>query len=94
KPLLSDVSLGVEAGERIGVVGRNGGGTHLAPLALCVAVAPIFRVLSRGGDIMWIQVVYLYPTFMLWLVTAAAVGVAVVAARGCAAVRLRLTTPR
>ncbi|MFC4122175.1 ABC-F family ATP-binding cassette domain-containing protein [Nonomuraea zeae] len=26
KPLLSDVSLGVEAGERIGVVGRNGGG--------------------------------------------------------------------
>ncbi|MGP3957394.1 ABC-F family ATP-binding cassette domain-containing protein [Nonomuraea sp. 3N208] len=26
KPLLSDVSLGVEAGDRIGVVGRNGGG--------------------------------------------------------------------
>lgn len=26
KPLLNDVSLGVEAGERIGVVGRNGGG--------------------------------------------------------------------
>ncbi|GGO67347.1 ABC-F family ATP-binding cassette domain-containing protein [Nonomuraea cavernae] len=26
KPLLHDVSLGVEAGERIGVVGRNGGG--------------------------------------------------------------------
>ncbi|MBF8191726.1 ABC-F family ATP-binding cassette domain-containing protein [Nonomuraea sp. K274] len=26
KPLLSDLSLGVEAGERIGVVGRNGGG--------------------------------------------------------------------
>ncbi|GAA2370662.1 ABC-F family ATP-binding cassette domain-containing protein [Nonomuraea africana] len=26
KPLLSDVSLGMEAGERIGVVGRNGGG--------------------------------------------------------------------
>ena len=26
KPLLSDVSLGVETGERIGVVGRNGGG--------------------------------------------------------------------
>ncbi|MET7464561.1 ABC-F family ATP-binding cassette domain-containing protein [Nonomuraea sp. NPDC005501] len=26
KPLLADVSLGVEAGERIGVVGRNGGG--------------------------------------------------------------------
>ncbi|MET9336724.1 ABC-F family ATP-binding cassette domain-containing protein [Nonomuraea sp. NPDC003804] len=26
KPLLADVSLGIEAGERIGVVGRNGGG--------------------------------------------------------------------
>jgi ATP-binding cassette subfamily F protein uup len=26
KPLLSDVSLGIEAGDRIGVVGRNGGG--------------------------------------------------------------------
>ncbi|NRQ40402.1 ABC-F family ATP-binding cassette domain-containing protein [Nonomuraea sp. NN258] len=26
KPLLNDVSLGIEAGERIGVVGRNGGG--------------------------------------------------------------------
>ncbi|WP_327089310.1 ATP-binding cassette domain-containing protein [Nonomuraea sp. NBC_01738] len=26
KPLLNDVSMGVEAGERIGVVGRNGGG--------------------------------------------------------------------
>ncbi|MGV9778422.1 ATP-binding cassette domain-containing protein [Streptosporangium sp. NPDC003464] len=26
KPLLSDVSLGIEAGDRVGVVGRNGGG--------------------------------------------------------------------
>src|SRR5690606_4513570 len=26
KPLLSDVSLGIEQGDRIGVVGRNGGG--------------------------------------------------------------------
>nr|SBO93034.1 Beta-lactamase [Nonomuraea gerenzanensis] len=54
---------------------------YLAPLALCVTVAPVFRVLARGRDIAWIQVVYLYPTFMLALVTAAAAGTAVVAAR-------------
>lgn len=53
----------------------------LVPLALCAAVAPIFRVLARGSDIMWIQVVYLYPTFMIWLVTAAIAGMATVAAR-------------
>ncbi|MDP9843047.1 hypothetical protein J2853_002258 [Streptosporangium lutulentum] len=54
---------------------------YLAPLALCLSVAPIFRVLARGGDIMWIQVVYLYPTFMIWLVTAAVACTAVVATR-------------
>ncbi|MEV0616772.1 serine hydrolase domain-containing protein [Nonomuraea sp. NPDC050404] len=53
----------------------------LVPLGLCAASRPIFGVLSRGGDIMWVQLVYLYPTFMLWLVTAAAAGVIVVAAR-------------
>jgi hypothetical protein len=30
---------------------------------------------------MWIQVVYLYPTFMIWLVTAAVAGMALVVAR-------------
>ncbi|MEV0232909.1 serine hydrolase domain-containing protein [Nonomuraea sp. NPDC050786] len=54
---------------------------YLVPLAVCFAVAPIMRVLLRGGDIMWVQVVYLFPTFMLWLVTAAVAGVAVVGAR-------------
>jgi CubicO group peptidase (beta-lactamase class C family) len=53
----------------------------LVPLALCAAIVPIFRVLARGGDIMWIQVVYLYPTFMIWLVSAATAGTAVAAAR-------------
>ncbi|MFD1935972.1 serine hydrolase domain-containing protein [Nonomuraea mangrovi] len=53
----------------------------LAPLALCAAVTPIFRVLARGSDIMWIQVGYLYPAFMLWLVTAAAAGVVVTVVR-------------
>ncbi|GAA3582995.1 hypothetical protein GCM10022419_075940 [Nonomuraea rosea] len=57
------------------------------PLALCAAIAPIFRVLARGGDIMWIQVVYLYPTFMIWLVSAATAGTAVAAARLYHAVR-------
>ncbi|MCG5215411.1 serine hydrolase domain-containing protein [Streptosporangium sp. KLBMP 9127] len=54
---------------------------HLAPLALCAMAAPVFRVLARGSDIMWIQVVYLYPTFMIWLVTAAVAGTTLVAAR-------------
>jgi hypothetical protein len=44
-------------------------------------------VLARGSDIMWIQVVYLYPTFMLWLVTAAIAGTALVTARLYSAVR-------
>ncbi|MEV0316716.1 serine hydrolase domain-containing protein [Nonomuraea fuscirosea] len=53
----------------------------LAPLALCLSAAPVFRVLARGGDIMWIQVVYLYPTFMVWLVTAAVAGTVVAGTR-------------
>ncbi|MEV4107883.1 serine hydrolase domain-containing protein [Nonomuraea sp. NPDC049695] len=56
---------------------------YLVPLALCLSAAPIFRVLARGSDIMWIQVVYLYPAFMIWLVVAAIAGTAVVVARLC-----------
>ncbi|GAA2670499.1 serine hydrolase domain-containing protein [Nonomuraea recticatena] len=62
---------------------------YLAPVALCAAVTPIFRVLARGSDIMWVQVAYLYPTFMMWLVAAAIACTAVVAARLFNAVRLR-----
>ncbi|WP_431916590.1 ABC-F family ATP-binding cassette domain-containing protein [Nonomuraea jabiensis] len=40
KPLLSDVSLGVEAGERIGVVGRNGGGKTTLLSVIAGAVRP------------------------------------------------------
>ncbi|MDR8413300.1 beta-lactamase family protein [Nonomuraea sp. 3-1Str] len=54
---------------------------YLLPLILCTAIAPLFRVLARGRDISWIQVAYLYPTFMIWLVTAAAAGTALVLAR-------------
>jgi CubicO group peptidase (beta-lactamase class C family) len=62
---------------------------YLVPIALCVTMAPIHRVLARGRDASWIQLVYLYPTFMLWLVTATAAGLAVVAARLWGAARLR-----
>ncbi|MFD1940415.1 ABC-F family ATP-binding cassette domain-containing protein [Nonomuraea mangrovi] len=40
KPLLSDVSLGIEAGERIGVVGRNGGGKTTLLSVVAGAVKP------------------------------------------------------
>ncbi|MEV0380622.1 ABC-F family ATP-binding cassette domain-containing protein [Nonomuraea sp. NPDC050643] len=40
KPLLSDVSLGVEAGERIGVVGRNGGGKTTLLSVLAGSIRP------------------------------------------------------
>ncbi|MFB4292965.1 serine hydrolase domain-containing protein [Nonomuraea sp. ATR24] len=62
---------------------------YLAPIALCAALAPIFRVLARGADIMWIQVAYLYPTFTLCLVITAIGCTVVVAARLVSAVRLR-----
>ncbi|WP_043628683.1 ABC-F family ATP-binding cassette domain-containing protein [Nonomuraea candida] len=40
KPLLSDVSLGLEAGDRIGVVGRNGGGKTTLLSVLAGTVRP------------------------------------------------------
>ncbi|WP_043635127.1 serine hydrolase domain-containing protein [Nonomuraea candida] len=54
---------------------------HLAPLALCLSAAPIFRVLARGRDVMWVQVVYLYPSFMIWLVVTSVAAVTVAAVR-------------
>ncbi|GIH51100.1 CubicO group peptidase, beta-lactamase class C family [Microbispora rosea] len=62
---------------------------YLGPLALCIMIVPVMRVLLRGGDIRWIQVVYLYPTFMVWLVTASAAGLTVVTARLWGTARLR-----
>jgi len=40
KPLLNDVSLGVEVGERIGVVGRNGGGKTTLLSVIAADVRP------------------------------------------------------
>ncbi|WP_106402562.1 serine hydrolase domain-containing protein [Actinocorallia populi] len=54
---------------------------YFAPLALCLTLVPIHRVLARGRDAMWIQLAYLYPTFTIWLLTASVAGLAVVAAR-------------
>ncbi|MFI7640685.1 serine hydrolase domain-containing protein [Nonomuraea sp. NPDC049400] len=54
---------------------------YLAPVTLCATIAPIHRMLARGRDAAWVQLAYLYPTFMVWLVTAAAAGLTVVAAR-------------
>ncbi|MFE3455173.1 hypothetical protein ACFXJ8_40275 [Nonomuraea sp. NPDC059194] len=46
-----------------------------------MTIAPIHRFLARGRDAAWIQLGYLYPTFMVWLVTAAIAGIAAVTAR-------------
>lgn len=62
---------------------------YLLPIGLCTTIAPIHRILARGRDAGWVQLAYLYPTFMLWLVTAAAAGLTVVAARLWGAARLR-----
>ncbi|MFF5212151.1 serine hydrolase domain-containing protein [Streptosporangium sp. NPDC000396] len=62
---------------------------YLVPITLCATIAPIHRMLAHGRDAAWIQLAYLYPTFMVWLVTAAAAGLTVVAARLWGAARLR-----
>ncbi|GAA0936761.1 serine hydrolase domain-containing protein [Actinocorallia libanotica] len=67
---------------------------YFAPLALCLTLVPIHRVLARGRDAMWIQLAYLYPTFTIWLVTASAACLAVVAARLWGAARGVSSCPR
>ncbi|MEU6782136.1 serine hydrolase domain-containing protein [Nonomuraea angiospora] len=54
---------------------------YLVPIVLCATIAPIHRILARGRDAAWVQLAYLYPTFMVWLVTAAVASLTVVAAR-------------
>ncbi len=61
----------------------------LLPLAMCATIVPIHRILAHGRDAAWVQLAYLYPTFMAWLVAAAAAGLTVVAARLWGTARLR-----
>ncbi|WP_253776215.1 serine hydrolase domain-containing protein [Goodfellowiella coeruleoviolacea] len=53
----------------------------LLPLALCVSIHRVVGALYRGRDVAWIQVPYLYPTFMLLLAIATVGGGAVLLAR-------------
>ncbi|GII61101.1 serine hydrolase [Sphaerisporangium krabiense] len=54
---------------------------YLAPLAVCATLVPLHRVLARGRDATWVQLAYLYPSFMVWLATAAAACLVLVLAR-------------
>ena len=49
KPLLDEVSLGVEEGDRIGVVGRNGGGKTTLISVLAGALRPDSGRATRFG---------------------------------------------
>ncbi|GAA3838070.1 serine hydrolase domain-containing protein [Sphaerisporangium flaviroseum] len=90
-------ALGLARSRRWAVrrTGRSRWGTasrlalYVLPAALCATAAPIFRVLSRGRDIAWIQLFYIYPTFMIWLVTATLLTIAVLATRTFHLVRPR-----
>jgi len=61
---------------------------YLFPLLFLVTIHRVVSVLYRGRDISWPQTAYLYPTFTLLLVVAAAGCVAVLATRLCQAVRM------
>ncbi|MFV2112484.1 hypothetical protein ACFHW0_09095 [Micromonospora sp. LOL_025] len=58
----------------------------LAPLLLLASIHRVVGALYRGRDVAWIQVAYLYPTFMVLLATATLGSAAVLVAR---LVRLR-----
>ncbi|MCP3803072.1 beta-lactamase family protein [Allokutzneria sp. A3M-2-11 16] len=59
----------------------------LLPLLLVALVHRVVGFLYGGRDVAWLQVVYLYPTFMITLVVTASGCVAVLGARLVAAVR-------
>ena len=53
----------------------------LAPLLACLTIHRVVGFLYRGRDVAWVQVPYLYPTFMVLLVAASLSGVAVFCVR-------------
>lgn len=53
----------------------------VAPLVLMATIHRVVGLLYRGRDVAWIQVYYVYPTFMLLLATTALACTAVLAAR-------------
>jgi len=53
----------------------------LTPLVLLVTLHRVMGFLYRGRDVAWIQVPYLFPTFMVLLVTVSVGGLIVFIAR-------------
>ena len=51
KPLLENVSLGINAGERIGVVGRNGGGKSTLMKVLAGIEDPDSGRVAQGSSL-------------------------------------------
>jgi ATP-binding cassette subfamily F protein uup len=51
RSVLRDITLGVSAGERIGVVGQNGGGKSTLLALIAGAESPDAGVLTRAGDV-------------------------------------------
>jgi CubicO group peptidase (beta-lactamase class C family) len=61
----------------------------VVPLVLFATIHRVVGLLYRGRDVTWIQVFYLYPTFMLLLATATLACIAVLVARLIALARRR-----
>src|SRR5580704_3693262 len=51
RSVLRDITLGVSAGERIGVVGQNGGGKSTLLRLIAGAEEPDSGALTRAGDV-------------------------------------------
>jgi CubicO group peptidase (beta-lactamase class C family) len=62
----------------------------LLPLALLLGLPALLSVVFGGRDGSWLQLLYLAPSLMIWLVVASLVGLAVIIAR---ARQLRRQTP-